>query len=680
MTASIARWPGLRTGRSVPLGVAGALGALGLLLVLALAGLRLWPDLWAWFYSDAATPAGQLAHLLLFELRLPRVWAALVAGAALGLSGVLLQALTRNSLAAPDLLGVTGAAQLGVFAAIMLPALGGVATVPLLFVCGLLGAALSMLAAGGWRASALRLILAGTACSLFFSAVSMFLLSIFEDDIASVALWSNGVLYQPGAAGLLTVLRWLCLPLLVVPLLLRSLEVSALGDDAARAVGVPLKRLRFVTMAVATLFAAGAIAVAGPMGFVGLIAPNLLRAAGVYRLRRLAPLAALWGGVILLAADSLVLALKLDATLSTGVMVAVVGTPLLLLLIHRHRFWTGAETPSQGALRFKPSFRGFVAGCLLLLAALAAFATAYGETWLSPVRWWGAAFGGDTVAGLLADLRIFRLLTAMLAGALLAASGALLQSVVRNPLAGPEVLGVTQGAGLAVLLALLAAAAPSRLVLLAAALLGGAAVLVLTLLLNRRHRLAALPVALTGIALGGLCAALSQWLMVQNSMEQARLLVWLVGGSYGRSAVDAGTLLPWLLLSLPLLYALAKPLDLLALGEQGAATLGVPVAHLRLLALALATVLASAAVAIVGPVAFVGLVAPHFAKLLGFHAHRQRLPVAMLLGAILLGLADVLGRSLLAPTEIPAGAMTALIGAPYLLGMLVVGRRQHGRP
>jgi iron complex transport system permease protein len=267
----------------------------------------------------------------------------------------------------------------------------------------------------------------------------------------------------------------------------------------------------------------------------------------------------------------------------------------------------------------------------------------------------------------------------MMAGALLAASGALLQSVVRNPLAGPEVLGVTQGAGLAVLLALVATPMLSRPLMLAAALSGGGVVLTITLLLNRRHRLAALPVALTGIALGGLCVALSQWLMVENSVEQARLLVWLVGGTYGRSAADAAALLPWLVLAIPLVYLLVRPLDLLMLGEQSAAALGVPVARLRLVALVLATMLASAAVASVGPVVFVGLITPHFANLLGFHTHRQRVPAAMLLGAILLGLADVLGRTLLAPTEVPAGAMTALMGAPYLLGMLAFGNRSRSQ-
>ena len=652
-------------------------GAGALLVLLLIVAWRLGPAGWTWWRADAATAEGQLAHLMVFELRLPRVLAALLAGAALGVSGMLFQALTRNPLAAPDILGVTGGAQLGVFAALMLPALGGVASVPLLFGSGLLGALLTFATAGGWRASLLRLILAGSACTLFFNAVAMVLLAIFEDDIASVALWSNGVLYQPGAQGLWYVARWLWLPVLTLPFLLRSLEVSALGDDAAHTLGVPLKVLRWCTLVVATLLAAGAISVAGPMGFVGLMAPNLLRAAGVQRLHWLTPLSAVWGGLMLLAADSVVLALHWDAMVSTGVMVAVVGTPLLLLLVHRHRFVGGTESSVQNAPHRPQAFGRVVGLCGLLMVALVAFSVAYGEEWLSPVRWWRALLGQDAVAALWVDLRLYRVLTAMLAGALLAASGSMLQSVVRNPLAGPEVLGITQGAGLAVLWLLVTLPMPALSQMLVAAMAGGGTVLSVTLWLNRRHRLAAMPVALTGMALGGLCAALSQWLVVQSHVQQARLLVWLVGGTYGRSAVDAATLLPWLLLALPFVYVLARPLDLLALGEQSASALGVAVGRLRLIALGLATVLASVAVAVVGPVAFVGLVTPHLARQLGFHAHRKRLPVAMLLGALLLGLADVLGRSIWAPTEVPSGAMTALMGAPYLLGMLAWGSRQR---
>lgn len=641
----------------------------GVFLLLVLSGIRLWPELCSFFSLDVSALDMHITQLLFFNLRLPRVLAAVVAGAALGLSGALFQALTRNPLAAPDLLGVTGSAQLGIFAAIIFPVLGGVARVPFLFACGMLGALLAIFAAGGWQASALRLILAGMACSLLFSAFSLMLMTIFEEDIASVALWSNGLLYQPDAHGLLTVMAWFCFPLLLLPWIIKPLEISALGDNTARALGVALRPLRLMTLLITTLFAAGATAVAGPMGFIGLIAPNLLRTLGVQRLSRLLPLAAIWGAVILLAADSLVMRLQLEATLSTGVMIVMVGTPVLLFLIHRHRVLTGMNSTTHNWFRFQLPFKYTVLVCSVLLLLLIVFAALYGETWLTPHQWFDNR--------LVLELRLARVLTALLAGALLAASGVLLQSVVRNPLAGPEVLGIVQGSGLAILLMMVTTSMLSRGMLLFTSFFGGTMTLGLILILNRRHHLAPLPIALTGIALGALYAALSQWLVVENSVEQARFLVWLVGGTYGRSLVDALYLLPWFLCALPILYWLARPLDMLVLGEQYAATLGIPVIRVRMLALALATVLACAVVAVIGPVSFVGLMTPHLAQMLGFHRHRQRLPIAMLLGALVLGLADVAGRTVLAPIEIPAGAMTALIGAPYLIAMLVLGQRKR---
>ncbi|TCP11135.1 iron complex transport system permease protein [Crenobacter luteus] len=656
---------------------AALLGLSGLALLAAVVALRLGPDA-ATLLAEPGTPSAGLAAVLLFELDLPRVLAALVAGAALGVSGALFQALTRNPLASPDLLGVTGGAQLGVFAAIMLPSLAGVGSVPLLFASGLFAAALAAATAGGWRASPLRLILAGTACSLFFGAVVNMMLTIFEESIVGVAMWGNGSLYRPGAGGLTVAAAWALPPLLALPWLVRPLGVAQLGDAVARTVGVPLAPLRVATVATATAFAAVAVAVAGPMGFVGLVAPNLLRAAGVHRLPALLPLSALWAALLLAATDGLVVGLDLDNSVSTGVMIALVGTPLLLLLIHRNRrlggLDAGAAAPSRAAILPLGAFVGLAA---LLLAALAALAAAAGGQWLTPARAWAAFAGDDVVARLLIDIRLPRVLVAMVAGAMLAASGALLQSVAKNPLAGPEVLGLTQGAGLATLAAQVVWPLAGRAALFGAAFAGGAAVLAAILLFNRRHRLAPLPVALTGIALGALCVSLSQWLIVQSSVQPARFLVWLIGGTYGKSLADLAALAPWLIVALPLMALLARPLDLTALGDESAAALGVPVARLRLLAMLLATALSCAAVAVVGPVAFVGLMTPHLARLMGFHSLGQRLPAAMCVGAMVLGAADVAGRLALAPLEVPAGVMTALIGTPYLLAMLIAGARRQ---
>ncbi|WP_232629010.1 iron chelate uptake ABC transporter family permease subunit, partial [Methylobacterium sp. Leaf118] len=305
----------------------------------------------------------------------------------------------------------------------------------------------------------------------------------------------------------------------------------------------------------------------------------------------------------------------------------------------------------------------------------AAFGLAWGETWLAPVRWAAALAGTDPEAGLILGIRAPRLAVAAIAGMMLAASGVVLQSVVRNALAGPELLGVTQGAALATLVGLLIVPLIGRPETFALALTGGLMTLGLILAINRRRRFAPLPVALTGLAFSGLFAALTYAVIVETSAQPARAFVWLVGGTYGRAWPDAVALLPWLLASLPALALLSRPLDLLTLGDDAAAGLGLNVGLLRALALTLAAVLASAAVAIVGPLAFVGLLTPHLARLIGFHAHGDRLPVAMLLGALLTVAADILGRGLLAPKEIPAGALTAMIGAPYFLWLMARARK-----
>jgi len=315
---------------------AGAIGAALVALIAAVAVFRLAPDLRAWLAAPAGSDAAQLAGILLFDLNAPRIAAALVAGGCLAVAGALFQALTRNPLASPDLLGITGGAQLGLLAAMIVPSLVGAASVPLLFVCGLAAAACVAAAAGGWRATPLRLVLAGSVCMLLFSAITTLLLAFFEQTVVGASLWASGSLYQPGAAGLSIALGWLVVPLAALPFVIRPLDPLALGDDAAAAAGVPVDATRLAAMTVAVGFASVAVSVAGPLSYVGLIAPNLLRqvrGARASKLGVLVPLAALAGGALVLVTDSAVLALDLDATMSTGVAIAFVGTPLMLAMI-----------------------------------------------------------------------------------------------------------------------------------------------------------------------------------------------------------------------------------------------------------------------------------------------------------------------------------------------------------
>jgi iron complex transport system permease protein len=669
------------------------IGAALIALIVVVAAMRLAPGFRTWLAAPAGSDAAQLAGILLFDLSVPRILAALVAGGCLAVAGTLFQSLTRNPLASPDLLGITGGAQLGLLAAMLVPSLAGVASVPLLFVCGLGAAVCVAAAAGGWRATPLRLVLAGSVCMLLFSALSTLILAFFEQSIVGVSLWASGSLYQPGAAGLKIAASWLVLPLIALPFVIRPLDPLALGDDAAAAAGVRVDATRLAAMVAAVGFASVAVSVAGPLSYVGLIAPNLLRqvrGAKSSRLAALVPLSALVGGALVLVTDSAVQALELDATLSIGVAIAFVGTPLMLAMIRSGAAWSGALHAGQerAVVRAGTRFVRMVdawpwpltASVLVLLGiALVCAGASFGPTTIGVPRWLAAFDHRDELARMLLDLRLPRLICALLAGALLAASGVLMQSIVRNPLAGPEVLGVTQGAGLATLAALVMWPLAAHSTLAAASLAGGGVTLALTLLLNRRHRYAPLAVALTGIVIGTLWTTLSQWLITQQSVQPARFVVWLVGGTYGRSWGEVTTLLPWCVLAVPVFALLARPLDLLALGDDQAASLGLPIGVLRPLVLSVATLAACAAVAAVGPVGFIGLMAPHLASMLGARAHRTRLWLAAACGALVLVVADIAARTLLAPREIPAGVLTALIGAPYLLALLIVEARREKR-
>jgi ferric hydroxamate transport system permease protein len=662
-------------------------------LIAVVTVMRLAPGFRTWLAAPAGSDAAQLAGILLFDLSVPRILAALLAGGCLAVAGTLFQSLTRNPLASPDLLGITGGAQLGLLAAMLVPSLTGVASVPLLFACGLGAAACVGAAAGGWRATPLRLVLAGSVCMLLFSALTTLILAFFEQSIVGVSLWASGSLYQPGAAGLKVAASWLVLPLIALPFVIRPLDPLALGDDAAAAAGVRVDATRLAAMLVAVGFASVAVSVAGPLSYVGLIAPNLLRqvrGAKASRLAALVPLSALVGGALVLVTDSAVQALDLDATLSTGVAIAFVGTPLMLAMIRSGAARSGAlhagqeRAVARAGTRFVRAIDAWpwplTASVLVLLGvALVCAGASFGPTTIGVPRWFAAFDQRDELARMLLDLRLPRLICALLAGALLAASGVLMQSIVRNPLAGPEVLGVTQGAGLATLAALVMWPLGAHSTLAAASLAGGGITLALTLLLNRRHRYAPLAVALTGIVIGTLWTTLSQWLITQQSVQPARFVVWLVGGTYGRSWGEVTTLLPWCVAALPVFALLARPLDLLALGDDQAASLGLPIGVLRPLVLTVATLAACAAVAAVGPVGFIGLMAPHLASMLGARAHRTRLWLAAACGALVLVVADIAARTLLAPREIPAGVLTALIGAPYLLALLIVEARREKR-
>ncbi|WP_417526440.1 Fe(3+) dicitrate ABC transporter permease subunit FecD [Marinomonas shanghaiensis] len=266
------------------------------------------------------------------------------------------------------------------------------------------------------------------------------------------------------------------------------------------------------------------------------------------------------------------------------------------------------------------------------------------------------------------EYRFPRTILAMLVGAMMALAGALVQGVIRNPLASPDVLGVSHGAGLAAVFYMTFFPNADISWLPTVALCGSLIAALMLWWLCGQHS-STIKLAITGVALAALYASCIDFLMLVKPLEINNALLWLTGSLWGRGWNQLAMLLPWLLL-IPCALWLAKPLNLIHLGDDSAISLGVKASTLRLLSLAIAVGLTASCVAICGPIGFLGLVAPHLTRKLVGGRHQLLLPSTMLVGAILLLLADLVARTIDPPIELPAGIMTAIIGAPYFLWLL----------
>ncbi len=268
--------------------------------------------------------------------------------------------------------------------------------------------------------------------------------------------------------------------------------------------------------------------------------------------------------------------------------------------------------------------------------------------------------------------RLPRIVVGLLAGGALALSGAIIQAVIRNPLASPNIIGINSGAALFALgLVLFFPAVPQTWMPLAACI-GGVLAATIVMMVAHVRSLTAIHLALIGVAVGFVFESGVDYLLVVNTdRETSAAMIWLTGSLWGRTWAHVGlTWLPLVSLSVVALI-MAYRVDLIALGEGTATGLGINVPRLRIALLLLATLLASVAVAVVGVMGFIGLMAPHIARRLVGGSHRLMLPVAALTGMLLVVLADGIGRAIAPPVEVSAGIIAALIGAPFFIYIML---------
>lgn len=288
------------------------------------------------------------------------------------------------------------------------------------------------------------------------------------------------------------------------------------------------------------------------------------------------------------------------------------------------------------------------------------------------------AIGGGKNSFIVMQYRAPRVAVAALAGASFGLAGLFLQGALRNPLASPDVVGITKCAGLGAFAAALFT--PSAWLVWsvpAGVVLGAALGAVLLLTLGRRFGGGTTTLALSGVAIGMLAQALMQYIMVLFPMRADQSLVWLAGSIYGSTGFEAAALSLWLALCLPAIVIAAHLLDAAGFGDESLISIGVTPQRLRGGLIVLAVLLSAGAVAAVGSMGFLGLLAPHAARLLVGPRARHLVPAAALVGALTLSAADLLGRVIALPNEIPAGIVAAVVGGPYLVFLLIkeAGRR-----
>jgi iron complex transport system permease protein len=312
------------------------------------------------------------------------------------------------------------------------------------------------------------------------------------------------------------------------------------------------------------------------------------------------------------------------------------------------------------------------AALTLLLAVLLSLAV--GSRQIGPGEVFQALLHGGTGddAQVVRSLRVPRTVIGVLVGGALALAGTVMQGVTRNPIAEPGVLGVSQGAAVGVVCAIAFFGVHSLAGYVWFAFAGAALAAVGVYAIASGGYRGASPVklALAGAAMNAFLASVVSGIVTTNARALDEFRFWQVGSISGRGSDVIGQVWPFLLAGLLLVVAVSRGLDALALGDDAAMGLGHNVAVLRALGALGATVLTGAAVAAVGPIAFTGLAVPHIARALVGAAHRWVLPMAALLGPVMLLVSDVLGRVIFPPSEVPVAVMTALLGVPFLIALV----------
>ncbi|MBJ9113144.1 Fe(3+)-hydroxamate ABC transporter permease FhuB [Citrobacter sp. FDAARGOS_156] len=631
-----------------------------------------------WFNFSAALPRSQwqqaiwspnidiIEQMVFHYSLLPRLAISLLVGAGLGLVGVLFQQVLRNPLAEPTTLGVATGAQLGITVTTLWAIPGALTTQFAALAGACVVGALVFGVAWGKRLSPVTLILAGLVVSLYCGAINQLMVIFHHDQLQSMFLWSSGTLTQTDWSGVQRLWPQLLGGVMLTLLLLRPMTLMGLDDGVARNLGLALSLARLAALSLAIVLSALLVNAVGIIGFIGLFAPLLAKMLGARRLLARLMLAPLIGALILWLSDQIILWLtRVWMEVSTGSVTALIGAPLLLWLLPRLRSMSAPDMNASNRIaaeRQNVLMFALAGGAILLLTVIVALAfgrDAHGWTWAS-----GAMLDE------LMPWRWPRTLAALVAGVMLAVAGCIIQRLTGNPMASPEVLGISSGAAFGVVLMLFLVPGNAFGWLMPAGSLGAAATLLIIMIAAGRGGFSPHRMLLAGMALSTAFTMLLMMLQASGDPRMAGVLTWISGSTYnatGEQVLRTGIVMVILLAMTPLCR---RWLTILPLGGDTARAVGMAITPSRVGLLLLAAGLTATATMTIGPLSFVGLMAPHIARMMGFRRAMPHMLISALAGGVLLVFADWCGRMVLFPYQIPAGLLSTFIGAPYFIYLL----------
>lgn len=625
-----------------------------------------------WQAVSAHHELTSVAELSFFYSALPRMVLGILVGASLGCAGSLLQQMTRNPLVSPMTLGsASGAWMTMVAATIWWPALA--ASYPeYIALSGALLSAVLMIGITGIRGiSGLSVVLTGMALSLLMGALASGMVMLHDQYAQSLFVWGAGDLTQMDW-------RWVAwfwprvMPvLLLLPFVIRPLQLMRIGQQGAQDRGLKLWPVILLIFLISLWLTALSVACVGLIGFISLLTPQIARTMGARTVAAELLMSAILGALLLLVTDCVALALGhwTRDLIPSGAAAAFIGAPALIWL-SRSRL---SPASVHDTIRIQHRIRTVCSVWLIARISLLALVGLSIPLWFQQsVQGWQIGF--DPV---LWSYAWPRWLAALASGIGLSVAGVVLQRLLKNPMASPDMLGVSAGATLALLLVSGLTGVVVQQVGVQIAFLGCLVVMGLLYWLGRRRQFEPGYLALVGIALGALLDGIVQLIMAKGDVNAFAILGWMVGSTYKVQAVQALILVGTVFLLSVLTCCFSRGLTLISVGDGMALGRGLSLSRFRLIMLAIVACFCALITTFVGPISFLGLLMPHLAHQCGARTVRQQLWIAGILGATLFVLADWVGQNLIYPYQLPAGLCASVICGTYFIFLLLKQRLQE---